>query len=142
MNQRSGFKADPPFLLVEGWAESQAGPTRATLASLALDSRDRWLARTSSKPGANRSYLGELVGPAWHHHIGAPVYDVGGAFADFLIRHFGMGRVVRLYFTARPGTFEADCRNILGVDFEALETTFWQDAEIQRGSDSENTAQD
>src|SRR5262249_33758905 len=118
----------PPLLLVEGWAESQAGRSCPTLAAEALASRERWLSRLGLTEGANNSYSRELLGPSWYHRIGTPLYDVGGAFADFLLHHYGVERFPRLYFACRSGTCEADFRAVLGENFAAVETTFWEEA--------------
>jgi hypothetical protein len=119
---------DPPFLLVEGWADSQAGPSRSRLAAGALESRTRWLSRSGLKEDTTESYLRELLSPSWYHRIGAPVYDVGGAFVDFLLHHYGVERFLSLYFACRPGTCEADFRSALSEDFDAVERKFWDEA--------------
>jgi hypothetical protein len=59
---------------------------------------------------------------------------VGSAFVDYLLRRYGVERFLRLYFTCRMGTFEADCRTILGDDFDGLERGFWEEAERLAGS--------
>src|SRR5262249_28577876 len=113
--------SDPPLLLVEGWAESQAGRSRRTLRAEALASRGAWLSRMGLAEDTNSSYLGERLGPSWYHRIGAPVYDVGGAFVDFLLHHYGFERFLTLYLACRSGTCEADFRVVLGEDFAAVE---------------------
>ena len=126
--QQSPPDTEPPMLLSEGWAESQSGPTRRRRAAWAWESRTLWLRRTGHDP--RRSYLGELVGRSWYHRIDGPVYNVGGALADHLIRTYGAERFLRLYFACRPGTFERECRSRLGVDLATLERRFW--AEVER----------
>jgi hypothetical protein len=123
------YKPDtnPPTLLVEGWAESQSGRATPELASSALESRAEWRARTNG--GHQASYLKELVGPARYHHIDGPVYSVGGALADFLLRKYGVERFLKLYFTCTPETFEADWRRSFGADLDAVESDFWKEAE-------------
>jgi hypothetical protein len=133
LHQRLAPDADPPALFSEGWADSQAGPSPARLALGAVESRRRRQERLGPT-GDTRPYLRELVGPSWYHHSDAPTYDVGGALVDYLLRRYGVGRFLRLYFTCRPGTFEADCRTILGDDFDALERGFWEEAERLAGS--------
>jgi hypothetical protein len=123
--------ADPPTLLVEGWADSQAGTTYPKRAAWAKESRDLWRERTGAGP--SQSYLRELTGPAWYHHIGGPEYNVGGAFAEFLIEKYGIERFLGLYFACRPGRFEAECEAQLGVEFNALESAFWQEVESLAG---------
>jgi len=128
LRQRYRPNSDPPFLLVEGWADSQAGPSRSTLAAGAQESRQRWLARRGLSEDTSASYLRELFGPSWYHRIGAPVYDVGGAFVDFLLHRYGVERFLRLYFACRPETCEAAFRVVLGEDLEVVEKAFWEEA--------------
>jgi len=75
LHQRLAPDADPPALLSEGWAESQAGPRPACLALGAVESRRRRRDRLGPT-GNTRSYLRELVGSSWYHHVDAPSYDV------------------------------------------------------------------
>jgi hypothetical protein len=120
--------ADPPTLLIEGWAEAHAGLTTRKRAELAKHSRGLWRARRGAGPAD--SYLRELTGALWYHRVDGPVYSVGGAFAEFVLREYGAGRFLRLYFASRPGRFEEACLAELGVDFGALESAFW--AEVER----------
>jgi hypothetical protein len=126
--------SDPPFLLVEGWADSQAGPSRSTLAAGALESRQRWLARRGLREDTSESYLRELLGPSWYHRIGAPVYDVGSAFVDFLLHRYGVERFLKLYFACRPESCEAAFRLELGEDLEVVERRFWEEARELAGA--------
>jgi hypothetical protein len=75
------------------------------------------------------SYLRELTDPFWYHHDAGAVYQIGGAFVDFLLRRHGVRRFVKLYFTVRPGTLAADCKAIYSTDLDALEAQFWEDVE-------------
>jgi hypothetical protein len=118
---------DPPTLLVEGWAESQAGPSSGQLASWALDSRRIHV--EGMKRNVRHSYLRELVRPFWYHHIDGPVYSVGGAFVDFLLRKHGVDKFLTLYFSCREDTFEARCQEVFMVDFDELERQFWEEAQ-------------
>jgi hypothetical protein len=126
---------DPPLLLVEGWADSQAGINPRAQAKWALESRDLWRERIGAGPGA--SYLEELAGPNWYHHIGGPMYNVGGPFAAHLLRRYGAEKFLRLYIVCRPGTFAAQCREVFGVEFAALEAEFWEETERLAHGDSE-----
>jgi hypothetical protein len=123
--------ADAPTLLIEGWAESQAGMTSRKRAEWAKQSRALWRGRTGAAP--TQSYLRELTGPAWYHRIDGPVYSVGGAFVEFLLRKFGPERFLRLYFACRPGKFEAECVAQLGVGLDALELEFWEEVDRLAG---------
>jgi hypothetical protein len=67
------------------------------------------------------------------HRVGGPVYSVGGAFAEFVIRDYGINRFVDLYFACRPGRFDDACRAHLGVELEDLETRFWAEMERWNG---------
>ena len=120
--------SDAPTLLIEGWAEAHAGMTPQKRAEWAKQSRALWRERTGAGP--EQSYLRELTGPSWYHGIHARIYNVGGAFAEFVVRKYGCERFLRLYFACRPGRFEEECRAQLGVELDALETAFW--AEVER----------
>lgn len=88
------------------------------------------LLRIASQHGGNvPSWLDELTSDVWYHHDAGPVYPVGGAFTEYLLRTYGAGRFVQLYFACRPGTFALECQRILGSDLPTLETQFWQDVE-------------
>lgn len=113
--------ADPASFLHEGWAESQSGVGTEVLARRALEQR-------AADPTLG---LRDMVRPAWYHRDQGPVYPLGGAFVDFLIRRYGVGRFVRLYNEGKPATFDAACRDILGPDFDALEAKFWEDVRRQ-----------
>jgi hypothetical protein len=150
--------SDPPTLLMEGWAESQSHDSK-TLATRALSERgffstlaSNWpkmsdperqqLLQTIADPmGVQRllakavdgkgiaSYLRELTELSWYHHDDGPVYGIGGAFVDFLLRRHGPQRFVELYFTCRPGTFAGECERIYDADLDELEKEFWDDVE-------------
>ena len=113
--------ADPAYFLHEGWAEAQSGVGTDTLARRALEQR-------AVNPSLR---VRDMVGPDWYHRDLGPVYPLGGAFVDFVIRRHGVGRFVRLYNWGRPGSFDAECRRILGSDLDALELEFWDDARRQ-----------
>jgi hypothetical protein len=115
--------ADPPYFLHEGWAESQSGVGPVVLARSALEQR-------SSNPSLG---LREMASPGWYHRDDGPVYPLGGAFVDHLIRIYGVKAFLKLYQECRPGTFEAKCREILGADFDVLEAKFWDDVQRQVG---------
>jgi hypothetical protein len=120
--------ADPPTLLIEGWAEAQAGMTTRKRAQFAKQSRSLWRERSGTGPAD--SYLRELTGEAWYHRIDGPVYSVGGAFAEFVLQHYGTQRFLRLYFACRPGRFAEECLAKLGIELNVLEAEFW--AEVER----------
>jgi hypothetical protein len=81
---------EPPTLLSEGWAVAQERGY-AQLAQVVLDMR-----RPHGPVGIHKKWtgcegncLGELTGPDWYHQDSGPVYSIGGAFADFLIKKHG-----------------------------------------------------
>ncbi len=116
--QQAPFEADPPAVLMEGWAEAESGCTPKSLAIRALSLQSKGQAPT----------LEQLVAPnRYHLHAGA-AYDEGGALVDFLIRRYGMARFLRLYNRSKPATFAASCGSILGVDLPELEQQFCRDA--------------
>ena len=51
-----------------------------------------------------------MVGPDWYHRDLGPVYPLGGAFVDFLIREHGVARFLRLYNEGKPGTLPGHLR--------------------------------
>jgi hypothetical protein len=122
---------DAPTLLIEGWAEAHSGMTSRKRAEFARHSRDLWRERTGAGPA--ESYLRELTGAGWYHRIDGPVYSVGGAFADFVLRKYGTERFLGLYFSCRPGRFAEACREQLGVEPDALEAEFWSEVERLAG---------
>jgi hypothetical protein len=131
LSQHEGPDTDPPTLLAEGWAMSQEwGHDRPYLAQWALNSREGHTGlQTFQAWSGSQACLRDLTGPEWYHHCSGPVYSVGGAFVDFLIRRFGAAKFLELYFTCRPESFAEDCNRILGMDLETLERIFWEDAE-------------
>ncbi len=124
MHQIQHRDADPPLLLLEGWGEAQNGSTSERRARLAWESRERRL--KEQEHNSDWSYLRDLTGPERYHRFDARTYDVGGAFVEYLIGEFGMARLLRLYNEARPGRFEAASEEVLGRDFDAMETDFWE----------------
>jgi hypothetical protein len=156
-SQHAGPDADPPTLLMEGWAETQSLDGQE-LVRRALNQRRfiaEWAPRLAGadaeqddfmrrlvdpvgmdrlfrkyrEEGAALSYLRALTDPFWYHHDNGPVYPVGGAFVDFLVRKYGAARFVELSQACLPGTFEPECRRVYGIDLDALERDFWQDVE-------------
>jgi hypothetical protein len=124
-------EADPPTLLIEGWAVAYSGVTPRKLAEWAIHSRALWRERTGA--GDTVSRLRELTGAAWYHRLDGPVYNVGGALAHFVVREYGAERFLRWYFECRPGRVEVECLTHLGVEFDALDSAFWAEAERLAG---------
>ena len=145
-----------PTLLSEGWAESQSIPSR-DLAEGAIQVRTtvaqwgpRWAALTeeerttvlktfvdregwerlfqaASHGGDMPFWLGELTSSKWYRRDSGAVYSIGGAFVDHVLRRYGAGRFVELYFACRPGNFDQQCARALGADLQTIEQRFWED---------------
>jgi hypothetical protein len=113
--------ADPPYVLHEGWAQARNGDTSAALARAALEQR-------AANPAIS---LRELLGPDWYHRDLGPVYSIGGAFVDFMIRNHGTGKFLRYYNECRPESFDALFRDVYGQGIDDLEVEFWKDAASQ-----------
>lgn len=156
LNQHYTTATQPPTLLSEGWADSQQSPAGdgADLAAAALGLRQQ-LAVLENDPEPGRElanyvdqegmirllrdlhergqqggfYLRELTDSYWYHRDKGPVYSIGGALVNFLLRKFGGQRFVQFYFACRPGNFDAECQNVFGVKLNDLEMEFWEDAE-------------
>jgi hypothetical protein len=115
--------ADPPYFLHEGWPESQSGVGSIVLARRALEQR-------AADPSVG---IREMVDRDWYHHDAGPVYPLGGAFVDFLLRKDGVVKFLRLYNGSRDGRFGAVLREVYGADLEALEAEFWEDVRRMAG---------
>src|SRR5262249_50438890 len=92
LDQHRDPDSDPPMLLHEGWATSHSGLHSEDLARGALR------VRAMKQPHRLR----ELLGPQWYHQDSGPVYPVGAALVDFLLRRYGAAKFVRLYVECRP----------------------------------------
>ena len=110
--------SDPPYVLHEGWAKSQSGPSAAALADEALEFVGR----------ASTLRLRDLFSPSWYYRDQGPVYPIGGALVDFIIRKYGIGKFLRFYNECGPESADAVCRQIFGKDIDGLEAEFWDDA--------------
>jgi hypothetical protein len=117
--------ASPPAWLVEGWAEANSGRSDALLAARAWEARE----------GGDWLTLRELTGPNWYSRHEWPVYRQGGPLVNYILREFGPERFFTLYTTSREATFEQDCRRLLGVSLDELDTACW--ADIRRAAEKE-----
>jgi hypothetical protein len=115
--------ADPPFFLHEGWAESQSGASRNELAAKALEHH-------TEEPSIG---IVTLVEPKWYHRDSGPVYPLGGAFVEFLIRKHGAAKFLRLYNESREASFKYTFHEIYDVELDAMEIEFWNDAQNRDG---------
>ena len=111
--------SDPPYVLHEGWAMAQCGDRVSQLAQAAASSR-------LENPSVG---IRELLGPDWYYRDPGPVYSIGGAFVDFLIRTRGATNFRRFYCECQPTTVDTLCREISRADLADLESEFWADVE-------------
>jgi hypothetical protein len=113
--------ADPPSFINEGRAECHSfAPGRRQLDARRADApllreRGQWVS------------LRELGGPAWYHQHSGPVYDQGHLWVDFLLRRYGVDRLLEFCSTCRLQNFDADCRRGFGAGVHELEAMFWRD---------------
>ena len=108
-----GRRALGTGFLNEGWAECHSYADPARLTGLRVEAQGRrargeWMA------------LRDLAGPRWYHRHRGPVYFQGHLWAEFLLRRFGVDRFIELCNTARPETFDADCRRVYGAGVDEL----------------------
>ena len=103
--------ADPPTVLIEGWAEANMGGDPVIKATNLKGEWER----------GNGFTLRQLTGVNWYHRHQNPVYLYGASLVDFLLRRFGPEKFLELYTTCSQATFESDCRRILGLDLDGLD---------------------
>jgi hypothetical protein len=123
MYQFSRPGAEPPMLLLEGWAMA-VDKHPEPLAAAALACR---CAIGADRPES--SCLRRILSPESYHRGTSYAYDVGGAFVDYLIRQHGVDRFVAFYNSIHPDNYESICEGVFGCSFDALEREFWKDAE-------------
>jgi hypothetical protein len=111
--------SNPPCVLHEGWAMAQCGDGRSDLAREAVSAR-----RDDPAMGIRK-----LLSPEWYYRDAGPVYSVGGALVEFLIRTRGAARFRRFYVECQPDLFEAKCGEIYGIDLDKLDAEFWDDVQ-------------
>jgi len=110
----SGVHQYPPFVLIEGWAESQS-KDRETMIRVLHDRRQE-----------GQSYsLQELVDSSWYSTGKGPVYWEGGPLVIYLMEHYGPEKFFELYSGVRRATFHVDCQSILDESWQTIESKFW-----------------
>jgi hypothetical protein len=111
--------SDPPYVLHEGWAMAQCGDSRLELA------------KAAAKLRAEIPEIGprELFGPTWYYRCTLPVYSIGGAFVEFLIRTFDAQRFLRFYTECTPTNVDDKCEELFQVNIDDLEAAFWKDVD-------------
>jgi hypothetical protein len=115
--------SEPPALLMEGWAEANAGRDPAELDLLAWDQRLK----------GRESTFRELTGPRWYHRHEWPVYVQGASLVNFILKQYGPERFIRLYTTCRLATFAEDCKRVLGADPDRIDAARWAAIERETG---------
>ena len=119
--------SNPPYVLHEGWAMAQCGEESLELAQAAWNSRLEY-------PSVG---IRALLGPDWYYRDAGPVYSIGGAFVDFLLRTRGAASFRRFYTECQPNTVEAKCQEIFETDLDHLEAEFWE--EVQKALRNQRT---
>ncbi len=120
MTALAGPDYDPPFVLLEGWAETQSADRDSQISSLA------------QKRNNGRAYsLKELVDPYWYGKGSGPVYWQGGPLVHYLLEHYGGEKFFEFYSGVRRSTFYDDCQAILGDSWESVENGFWKWIELE-----------
>jgi hypothetical protein len=153
LGQQENAALDPPTLLEEGWAESQAWD-RTQLAERALSLR-QLVRQGAALPAGDRAqflktlvdpegfgllfrqadagrevlYLEELTDGYWYYRDKGPVYGLGGAFVNFVLRRKGARAFLEFHAACRPGNWDEQCRRVFGVGARELEREFWEDVE-------------
>jgi hypothetical protein len=112
-------RSDPPRLLMEGWAQANQGTPAEELAHTAWDDRRNGLSLT----------LRQLVAPDWYWYSGPAAYNQGAPLVNYLLQVYGPERFLKLFTTCQQATFEADCRAVLGIGLDELESASWADTE-------------
>lgn len=110
LNQHLPPDADPPTVLIEGWAESQQGSSFKSLARNLWKQRRRGLYPTFPKLVESRKYS----------RTERSVYVYGAPLVHYLLREYGTEKFFELYSTCRQETFDDDCQRILGVGPDEL----------------------
>jgi len=111
--------SNPPYVLHEGWAMANCGDGVLELAQEADKSRQE-------DPSVS---VRALFGANWYYRGTGPVYSIGGAFVEFLIRTRGIAKFRRFYTECQPHAVDALCREIYGVELDDLENEFWDDVQ-------------
>ncbi len=112
--------SSPPCVILEGWAQAMS-ETREQLAV------DCWRARYRHHQSWR---LAELTSSPWYHIDNGPVYSVGGAFVDYLIRHYGEPKFLDLYLSVNEANFKMEFKRIYGESVVELEPKLWAEVEL------------
>lgn len=126
--------ANPPSVLVEGWAETQSNDTLTSCNAL-VENR---------KNDPNFPTLAEIISPTWYTRSFGPVYPLGGAFVSFLIEKHGGPAFFKLYSETSPESFEQDFQNVYRQSWASVESDFeaWLATKVPSQSDEAAKAND
>ena len=115
LHHHCGPDADVPSLLIEGWAETQSDYGNEFYLSSRLSDLDLQQQLCS---------LEQLTSEYWYNRMLSPVYNQGGALADYLIAKEGIEKFVDLYLTVRRDTIAEDFERVYGVDLQQLDEDY------------------
>lgn len=115
--------AEPPTLLLEGWAIATDGQSDI-LASTARGTR--W--EIESSKGTSDG-LRAVLGPDSYHLGTDHANAMAGAVVNFLLNSYGGNKFLDFYNGINPMDLDRASQQSLGVDFAELEKLFWKDVE-------------
>jgi hypothetical protein len=115
--------AEPPMLLLEGWAMGVDGHPEP-LAETALIARNQFNAWRGTS-----ATLRSILRPDLYHVGIAHAYELGGALVDFLLRKYGPEKFLAFYNAIHPDSYESECDRVFGCSWDTLEQEFWTEVE-------------
>lgn len=131
INQWIPPDADPPTLLMEGWAEAVA---RGWL-SESGKSHEAAHELLALRQSPNYISIKELLSSSWYHRDQGPVYTVGAHAARFLVDRAGAPKFLELYVSIRPHNVEEVLRRVYRLDSASLERELFRESDELTASD-------